>query len=215
MKIIKPSFEIIYMDEADSIQKRIETAGRLCYKSESNITENSYTPFIQKIIQSGHHSVIEHASVSVKFICDRGVSHEIVRHRMASYSQESTRYANYSNDRFGNEITVIKPCFWEEGTDQYSEWSNAMLTAEKSYMALIMSGATAQQARSVLPNSLKTEIIVTCNLREWRHILDLRCAKAAHPQIREIMLPLLIEIHRRLPAVFSDIFEKYRNDFIQ
>jgi len=210
MKIIEPSFEIVYIEDADSIQKRIEAAGRLCYKSEYNITENSFFPFIQKIIQSGHHSVIEHASASVKFICDRGVSHEIVRHRMASYSQESTRYANYSNDRFGNEITVIKPCFWEEGSDQYSEWLNAMLMAEKSYMALIKSGATAQQARSVLPNSLKTEIIVTCNFREWRHILDLRCSKAAHPQIREIMLPLLIEMHRRLPSIFSDIFEKYK-----
>ena len=202
------------MDAGDSIQKRIEAAGRLCYKSEHNITENSSFNFVQKIIQSGHNSVIEHASASVKFICDRGVSHEIVRHRMASYSQESTRYANYSNDRFGNEITVIKPCFWEEGSGQYSEWLNAMLTAEKSYMALIKSGATAQQARSVLPNSLKTEIIVTCNFREWRHILDLRCAKAAHPQIREIMLPLLIEMHRRLPSVFSDLFEKYKNDVI-
>ena len=214
MKIIKPSFEIIYMDNADSIQKRIELAGRLCYKSESNITEDSFSPFIQKIIKSGHHSVIEHASASVKFICDRGISHEIVRHRMASYSQESTRYANYSNDRFGNEITVIKPCFWEEGSDQYSEWFNTMLVSEKSYISLIKSGATAQQARSVLPNSLKTEIIVTCNLREWRHILDLRCAKAAHPQIREIMLPLLIEMHRRIPSIFLDIFEKYENDIL-
>ena len=214
MKIIKPSFEIIYMDNADSIQKRIELAGRLCYKSESNITEDSFSPFIQKIIKSGHHSVIEHASASVKFICDRGISHEIVRHRMASYSQESTRYANYSNDRFGNEITVIEPCFWEEGSDQYSEWFNAMLVSEKSYISLIKSGATAQQARSVLPNSLKTEIIVTCNLREWRHILDLRCAKAAHPQIREIMFPLLIEMHRRIPSIFLDIFEKYKNDIL-
>ena len=160
----------------------------------------------------GHLSVIEHANATVRIVCDRGVTHEIVRHRLASYSQESTRYANYANQKFGNEITVIKPCFWKEGTPEFELWSESMTHSEKIYLDLIEGGASPQQARSVLPNSLKTEIVVTCNLREWRHIFTLRCDTPAHPQMREIMLPLLGEFHKRLPVIFDDLFERFEQD---
>jgi thymidylate synthase (FAD) len=197
------------MQDGASILKQIETAGRTCYKSENKITADSAAGFVKSIIKSGHHSVVEHISISVRFICDRGITHEIVRHRLAAYSQESTRYANYSKDKFGNEITVIKPYFWSEDSEEYLEWKIAMKNAEQSYLKLLKNGARPEQARSVLPNSLKTEIVMTCNLREWRHVLDLRCSKASHPQIREIMLPLLTEFHEKIPVLFDDLYNKY------
>ena len=163
-------------------------------------------------VASGHHSVIEHANISVRFICDRGVTHELVRHRLAAFSQESTRYANYAKDKFGNEITVIKPLFWDEQDQNYQTWLQAMDMAEKAYMTLLENGAKAQEARSVLPNSLKTEIVMTANLREWRHVLNLRCGRPSHPQIRQIMLPLLAEFNKLLPVLFNDLYEKYAED---
>lgn len=212
MKIIKSSHEILSMPEADSILMSIERAGRTCYKSEDRITEGSAEKFVRRLLDSGHHSVIEHVNITVRFICDRGVTHELVRHRLASYSQESTRYANYSKDKFANEITLIKPCFWPEGSDQYREWLSAMEQAESAYMKLLVSGASPQEARSVLPNSLKTEIVMTCNIREWRHMLSLRCSKAAHPQMREIMLSLLKDFHEIVPILFDDLYEQYQED---
>ena len=209
MKIISPSHKILFMENGNTILSRIEEAGRTCYKSEEKITPESSAGFVKQIIKSGHHSVIEHISVTVRFICDRGVSHELVRHRLASYSQESTRYANYSKDKFSNKITVIKPVFWSEDTEEYSQWLKAMRSAENIYMELISAGARPEQARSVLPNSLKTEVVMTCNLREWIHVLNLRCSKAAHPQIREIMLPLLAEFHEKIPVVFDGLHKKY------
>ncbi len=205
MRVIEPSHKIIYLPEPEEILKIIEIAGRTCYKSEHKISKDSATEFIRRIIRSGHESVIEHSICTVKFICDRGVSHELVRHRLAAYSQESTRYANYSSNRFGSEITVIKPSFFKEGTKEYTTWLRAMEEAEKAYMELISLGARPEEARSVLPNSLKTEIIMSANFREWRHVLRLRCSKRAHPQIREIMIPLLEELKDRIPVIFDDI----------
>ncbi len=212
MRIISPSHEILSFIDGESILKCIEMAGRTCYKSEDRITADSAKGFVKHILSSGHHSVIEHVNISVRFICDRGITHELVRHRLASYSQESTRYANYSKNIFSREITVIKPLFWSEDSSEYMEWKATMEQSEKSYMRLIELGARPEQARSVLPNSLKTEIVMTCNVREWRHILELRCSKAAHPQIREIMLPLLTEFNEKLPVLFEDIYEKYKED---
>lgn len=211
MRIVNPGFEFLTVPDAAVMLPLIEKAGRTCYKSESNITESSAKNFVGKIIKSGHLSVIEHVSMTARFICDRGISHELVRHRMASFSQESTRYANYAKDRFDSEITVIRPFFWEEGTPQWQLWYNAMLAAEKAYMELIAKGAKAQEARSVLPNSLKTELVMTANLREWRHVIELRCAPDAHPQVREIMIPFLQEANRLVPVVFEDLAEKYIN----
>ena len=209
MRIIEPSHEILFMPDGEVVLKNLELAGRTCYKSEDRITPDSAKGFIKGILKSGHHSVIEHAAITVRFICDRGVTHELVRHRLASYSQESTRYANYSKDKFGREITVIKPLFWDEDSPEYSAWKEAMENAEQSYLKLIDLGARAEQARAVLPNSLKTEIVMTANIREWRHVFALRCSKAAHPQIREIMLPLLEELHKKLPVVFEDLYEEF------
>lgn len=209
MRVVNPGFEFLTVPDAAQMLQLIEKAGRTCYKSETNITETSAKNFVGKIIKSGHLSVIEHVSMTVRFICDRGISHELVRHRMASFSQESTRYANYAKDRFDNEITVIRPFFWEEGTAQWQLWYDSMLAAEKTYMELIAKGASPQQARSVLPNSLKTELVMTANLREWRHVMELRCAPDAHPQVREIMIPFLQEANRLVPVVFEDLAAKY------
>lgn len=214
MRIIPPSHEILYLPPPEEVLRVIELAGRTCYKSEDKITPDSAENFIKKIVKSGHESVIEHGHCSVRFVCDRGVSHELVRHRLAAYSQESTRYANYSKDRFGSEITVIKPSFWDEGSDEYKLWEDAMKSAESAYMELLDKGAKPQEARSVLPNSLKTEIVMSCNFREWRHVFSLRCSRASHPQIREIMLDLLRDMHSRVPAIFDDLFEQYKDESI-
>lgn len=215
MIIIEPYVEISKFDGIQ-ILKNIEQAGRVCYKSEGNIDKNSYVKFIKKIAKSGHHSVLEHEKLTVKIICDRGVSHEIVRHRLGSYSQESTRYCNYSKEQFGNEITVIKPFFflqnkYEDESYRYFLWKEACEWTEKYYFHLIKNGATPQEARSVLPNSLKTEIFVTYNLREWRHFFNLRCAKAAHPQMRQVAIPLLLYLQKQIPIIFDDI--QYDKDF--
>lgn len=212
MKVINPSFELLHVPEGEFILKHIEKAARTCYKSEDKITEASARTFLKGLLKSGHHSVFEHAGISVKIVCDRGITHEIVRHRLSSFSQESTRYANYSKDKFGKEITVIRPFFWEEESDCYKVWLESMKKSEEAYLLLIEMGATAQEARSVLPNSLKTEIVVTANMREWRHILDLRCSKASHPQIRQIMLPLLKALSDNIPVIFDDLKEKYKED---
>lgn len=205
MKIIHPYFEILDNVDGREILKKLELIGRVCYKSESKITNESAEKFIKNIIKSGHESVIEHEKVSVRVVCDRGVTHEIVRHRLASYSQESTRYCNYSNDAFGAELTFIKPLFWDENSEQYRCWEKAMLETEKAYISLIEMGASPQEARSVLPNSLKTEIVMTMNLREWRHFFILRTSKRAHPQMREIATMILIDFKKRFPVIFDDI----------
>lgn len=207
MRVINASYRIETPIDGKQTLKRIEHAGRTCYKSENRITEESAKTFVRKLIERGHESVLEHESITVRFICDRGITHEIVRHRLASYSQESTRYCNYSGDKFGNQITFIKPCFLEEGTGGYKLWKQAMFIAEKEYFDLLNWGCTPQEARSVLPNSTKTEIIMTANLREWRHFLKLRTATAAHPQMRELTVPLLEELQRQIPVVFDDIKE--------
>lgn len=191
MRIISPSFEIIGNVNPVEILKNLESYGRTCYKSEGKITENSADSFLRRVLKSGHESVIEHEKITVKIICDRGVTHEIVRHRIASYSQESTRYCNYSKDKFGGELTFIKPVFWMKNSQEYEIWEKQMQEAENAYLTLIQLGASPEQARSILPNSLKTEIVVTMNLREWRHFFKLRTSKRAHPQMREISIPLL------------------------
>lgn len=205
MKIINASYHIETPIYGAEILKRIEKAGRTCYKSEDRITDESAEAFVRKLIERGHESVLEHESITVRFICDRGVSHEIVRHRIASFSQESTRYCNYSNDRFGSEITFIKPCFLSEGTGAYASWLSVMHLANIMYSDMLAECCTPQEARSVLPNSVKTELVMTANLREWRHFLKLRTAKAAHPQMRELTVPLLKELQEQIPVVFDDI----------
>jgi thymidylate synthase (FAD) len=199
MKVVEQSHEIL-TEIPEDILGIIEKAGRTCYKSEKNITDDSSKIFVKKIINSGHLSVIEHFNITVKFITDRGITHEIVRHRLASYSQESTRYVNYS----GKDISFVKPSGL---TNPEAEliWMNLCLEAEQHYNKLIDNGCSPQTARSVLPNCLKTEIIVTANLREWRHILQLRTSKAAHPDIVALMGPLLTDLKIKVPIIFYDI----------
>ncbi len=210
MKIIKASAEILQYTL--HLEQVIELAGRTCYRSEDKITEDSASAFIDKIKNFKHESVLEHGAISVRFIVDRGVSHELVRHRIASFSQESTRYCNYGKDKFGNEITVIDIAIGfgylsdiPKYSYRYDLWKNACIDAEKSYFKLLEEGATPQEARSVLPNSLKTEVVMTTNPREWRHVFTVRCHRDAHPQMREVMIPLRDEFAKRWPALFGDI----------
>ena len=209
MKIIKPSFEILTPIDEASIYKQIESIARTCYKSEDKITDESAPKMVKGLLKRNHLAMIEHAHVSVKFICDRGVSHEIVRHRIASYAQESTRYCNYSQGKFGNEITVIKPLFFDEGTPEYIIWEESCMQVEKAYNELIEMGRSPQEARSVLPNSLKTEIVVTMNLREWIHFFNLRAlgtTGAPHPQMKEIAMMVLEEFSNQIPEIFGDMY---------
>ena len=229
MRIVEPQAIIEHMPPPDTVMQIIEAAGRTCYKSEDKMTGDSSDSFIRKIVASGHESVIEHGQATVRFIVDRGVSHELVRHRLAAYSQESTRYANYSKDRFGGHVTFVKPSFFPAlrpgeyedlqkfitahskeviGEDVLSRaylWAQAIKGAESSYFAMLEEGTSPQEARNILPHSLKTEVVMTANFREWRHVFKLRTARAAHPQIREVMLPLLRDFQKRLPALFEDI----------
>lgn len=212
MIIQKPAVEVLSTESYQDMLRRVERIGRVCYKSEDRIEEGSAEKFIRGILRRGHESVIEHGSITVKFICDRGVTHEIVRHRIASYSQESTRYCNYVKEKFGSQITCIDLATGfhydlnnETDRQKYDVWQKAMENAERSYFRLIELGATPQEARSVLPNSLKTELVATMNLREWRHFFRLRTAPAAHPQMREIALPLLEAFRQTVPVVFDQL----------
>ena len=212
MKIIEPYIELIDAPDYGALLKKIERIGRVCYKSEDKIKEDSAEGFVRAIIKRGHESVIEHGSISVKVICDRGVTHEIVRHRIASYSQESTRYCNYTDGKFDGQITFIDPCIgfgWdlntERGADLWKIWNKAMDAAEWSYRKMVKYGAKPEEARSVLPNSLKTEIVMTMNLREWRHFIRLRGSKAAHPQMREVAHMIAEEFVERYPVFFEDL----------
>lgn len=178
------------------ILKHIERAGRTAYKSEDKITDTSAENFIRVLLKRGHESVIEHYSITVRFICDRGVTHELVRHRLCAFTQESTRYCNY----YGG-VQYIKPCDFELEEDD----KELLDIIEKHYKKKIAAGKTPQQARYFLPNGLKTEIVVTANIREWRHILNLRTSKGAHPQIVALMSPLLAELKEKMPVFFEDI----------
>lgn len=198
MQIIDQGYEIISLP--DDLLQIIETAGRTCYKSEDKITPDSAAGFVQRMRDRGHHAMIEFADIIVRFTTNRGVTHELVRHRLFSFAQESTRYVRYDG-----KMEFIRPCWWADSTpDQQGLWQTAMADSEKSYLALLQSGWRAEQAREVLPNSLKTEIVVKGNIREWRHMFSLRCSKKAHPQIRALMLPLLADLKARLPVVFDD-----------
>ncbi len=212
MKIIDPYFEILHMADKNEILNLLEKAARTCYKSEDKISSGSAEKLLKRLMKTGHESVIEHISITVRFICDRGVTHELVRHRLCSFSQESTRYANYSKDKFGSEITVIRPFFFEIESKKYKIWEELMQASEDAYLNLLKKGAKAQEARSVLPSSLKADIVVTANIREWRHIFKLRCSKASHPQMRQSMLPLLDHFHKEMPVLFDSIYDKFSED---
>ena len=208
MTIIDPSFTWLgNAPDGDQMLANIAAAGRVCYQSES---KSDNAAFVRKRIRQGHESILEHEKISVRIICDRGVSHELVRHRIASYSQESTRYCNYSKGKFGSELTFIRP-YWDDRSIRAEMirlracWQEACLNAEWSYKKMIDAGCTPEAARAVLPNCLKTEIVMTANLREWRHFFKLRCAPAAHPDMRIVANMLLTAFKDVVPVVFDDI----------
>jgi thymidylate synthase (FAD) len=200
MILVKPSTTVLAI--TPWALELIEEAGRTCYKSEDKITIESAPIFVASILKRKHESVIEHASATVRFVCDRGVSHEIVRHRLASYSQESTRYCDY---HYQGQVAFVIPPWCMDGSHSLRMWSEAMQSAENYYKYLRSCGWKPEQARAVLPNSLKTEVVMTANLREWRHFFRLRTAPAAHPQMREVAVPLLKDLQQRIPVVFDDL----------
>lgn len=201
MKIIEPSVEMLWITDCPELQ--IERAGRTCYKSEERMSADSARLFAGKMREHGHHAMIEHASASFRIITDRGISHEIVRHRLASFAQESTRYCNYSADRFENQCSFIMPPDLTE--TQRKLWEKACIEAEQSYFAMLKEGCSAQIARSVLPTCLKTELVMTANLREWRHFIALRGTKAAHPQIRPVAWKIREILMQHAPSIFEDL----------
>lgn len=234
MILIKAHHKIEFPDKENAIRmmRTIESAARTCYKSEDKITDESYKPFVRKIVHVfKHESTIEHGAITVRFVTDRGVTHEMVRHRLAAFSQESTRYVDYSGSSKCGDCQFIIPLwlkdnlpegqwFWDDEklvlhdaagavhdtkSVPANEWLFAMQTAAKQYGVLRMQNWSPQQARSVLPNSTKTEIVVTANPREWRHILKMRTSPQAHPQIREVMIPVLAELTELMPELFDDI----------
>ena len=211
MRVINAGYEIISDLNGEEILKHIERCARVCYKSENRKTNDSEEKMVAALISSDHEAMLEHYYFTIKFICDRGVSHELVRHRIASFAQESSRYCCNAKDKFGKELTFINPCFWEPDSDNYARWFHEMDESEKTYLAMIENGATPEQARDILPTSIKTEIVMTANLREWRHFFKLRAEGVTgkpHPQMLEITVPLLKELKQKIPVIFDDIMSE-------
>lgn len=210
MKLIKSKVEILDKLNGKEIINRIATVARTCYKSEAMSTTESDKALVKRLVDSKHHAMIEFADVTVRFICDRGVSHEIVRHRLMNFSMESQRYCTYSKDKFGNEITFILPTWYKDDNgDRELLFKSALRSSEEVYMKLMKNGAVAQEARAVLPNATKTEINCKANLREWLHFLTLRCSTAAHPDIRVLALDLLKQLHEQIPVIFDKLYDEY------
>lgn len=205
MQVIKAGYEILDPLNGEEILKKIEKVARVCYKSEDKIGEGTAEKLVRALIKSNHLAMLEHFSFSVKFIVDRGVSHEIVRHRVASFAQESTRYCNYGKS---GAVAFIKPCYLEDNTTPFDNWVDSCMRAESDYLTMLENGYTPQEARAVLPTSLKTEVVMTANLREWRHFFSLRACGSTgkpHPQMLEVAVPLLKELKGLIPVVFDDL----------
>ena len=209
--IVKPSWEILHFSHSpDEILKFLELCARTCYKSQDKITEDSARKIINLIMTNKHESVIEHVSATVRFVSNRGFTHEIVRHRLASYSQESTRFVNYGKKDGGIAVIDPRPVYgWETESELYQEWLCAMEDAEHRYLQLLAMGAKPQQARGVLPIDVKTEIVMTANIREWRHVFKMRCPREAHPMMQYLMRPLLLEFSKRVPLIYDDLVEAF------
>lgn len=202
MKVIEPSYEIESEIVPFNIYHNLENIARTCYKSEPNGNPEN---FIKRLIDDGHEAMIEHEHMTVRFIHNRGFTHELVRHRIASYAQESTRYCNYAKEKFGNELTFIKPYWFDRQNtllQNRQRWLDITEGIEDIYLEMTHLGMSAQAARGILPNDIKTEIVITANLREWRNIFKLRCDRAAHPDMRRVMIPLYTELRNLLPHIF-------------
>jgi len=209
MKIVKPWIEIPEIDGI-KIMKSLEKAAKQCYRTQSNITEESYDHFLRNCINRGHESVLEHEKVTVRIYSDIGSYKDLTRHRHASFSVESTRYCNYSKDKFGNEISFMDPCHIED-KEIYEMWKKQMEDIEKTYNLMASKGATSDQLRMILPHSTAAEYVMTANIREWRHIFSLRADKHAHPTVQQVMIPLLLYFKQQMPALFDEV--KYNEEF--
>lgn len=212
MKIVEPKVEFLTQLDGEQVLKHLELCARNCYKSEDKITEDSASKMVQKLIELGHEAMIEHFNVTVKLTTDVGAYKDLTRHRHASFAIESSRFCNYSKGKYGNELTFMKPINIEENSPEYQIWVNCMKNIEDAYNNMASLGAKADQLRMLLPHSTKADVIMTANLREWRHILNLRCATYAHPSVRQVCLMLLEEFHKNIPVVFDDIYNKYLGD---
>ena len=214
VKLIEPSVEIVSDIDGDKILKQIERCARNCYKSEGNISEDtsSAVKMISKLIELNHTAMIEFADIVVNLHCDVGVYKDLTRHRHCSFAIESTRYCNYSKGKFGNELTFIKPCNMDETKGIYHTWLRTMKDIENAYMQMAELGALPDQLRMILPHSTAASVMMKANIREWRHIFQLRCAKQAHPSVRQIMLMTLKEFHSKVPVLFDDLYEQFKAD---
>ena len=210
MRLVDP---VIYVEDYDGVKimKRIERACRMCYRSEGSMTDDSYKSLLKNCISRGHESVLEHEKVSVRIRGDIGTYKDLTRHRFASFSVESTRYCNYGKNKFNNKIKIIKPCHIEEGTELYDMWKEALENMEKSYLEMSKAGAIPDQLRMILPHSTAAEYSMTANIREWKHILTLRCSNHTHPSIRQLLIPLLLKFKEDMPEIFGDV--PYDEDF--
>ena len=205
MKLIKPRFEIIGEHDWYDILKHIEKIGRTCYQSHNSLCDFARTiNFVDSLIKRGHESILEFYDIEVRFICDRAIANQIVRQRICSFVQSSTRYCNYSKDKFGGEITCIDKGYFTDYKHK-TEWINTLRTCEEQYLKMIEQGYSPERARDVLPLTTATELVVKTNLREWRHILKLRTAKECHPDLLDLTVPLLKELKELIPIIFDDI----------
>lgn len=204
MKLISPYIKVEKID-GTKIMKRLERACRTCYRSEEKINEESYKALLNNCITRGHESILEHEKVTVVMCCDIGVYKDLTRHRIASFSIESTRYCNYGKDKFNNEIKFIKPCNIEEESELYVRWEEVCKEIEKTYLEMSKLGATPDQLRMILPHSTAAEVTMTANIREWKHILLLRTSKHTHPAIRQLLIPLLLYFKENMPEIFNDV----------
>lgn len=210
MKIIEPKIGVEKVDYS-KIMKNLERACRTCYRSEDKMTDESYKTLLKNCVNRGHESILEHEKITIRMICDIGVYKDLTRHRHASFSIESTRYCNYGKDKFDNEIKFIKPVNMEPDTEIYNEWKKSLEEIEKHYINMVEMGATPDQMRMILPHSTAALVTMTANIREWKHILSLRCTKHAHPAVEQVMIPLLLLFKKNMPEIFENI--EYDTDF--
>ena len=203
MILVQPKIEVENYNPIQ-IMKNIERACRTCYRSEDLITEESYKKLLKNCINRGHESVLEHEKITVRMTCDVGVYKDLTRHRFGSFSIESTRYCNYSKDKFDNNIKFIEPIYFDDG-DKGQLWADTMMAIENQYMKMAAAGCAPDEMRMILPHSTAAEVTMTANIREWRHILDLRTKKMTHPAIRQLLIPLLLKFKADMPELFNSI----------
>ena len=203
MNLVEPWVKVEQFD-GKKIMKRIERACRTCYRSEGNITEDSYKKLLKNCLTRGHESVLEHEKITVRIYNDIGSYKDLTRHRFASFSVESTRYCSYDKDKYGNQISVINPVYIED-KEMYETWKKTIEEMEKGYMKLKELGATTDMCRNLLPHSTAAEYTMTANIREWKHIFELRANNHVHPAIRQVMIPLLRYFKEQMPDIFDDV----------